>query len=342
MPEPFFARNTQRKKSIFISIRIVKFFSNLKEKFVEILSIFKKICYNRREALLKNNQDLFFCTLESPFSFAKHSSIGVGGTADVAYYPQTEEQLKRLVLHLHATQVPYYTLGNLTNVLPADGEVKKAIIRTKYLRDIYATKDGLYVSAGTSVGAFLHTCKALKIGGAEFLIGIPCTMGGALFMNAGASGEYLAPFIQSVKVLYCDKEEVLPVSACEYSYKKSIFMQEDMIILGATLSLAELPTNEIEQRIGYFLQKRAHLPTGKSMGCVFKNPNGVAAGKLIEGTGLKGLRIGGAKISEKHANFIVNEQNATCADIKNLISVMKNAVFAQYKIRLEEEIRYIT
>ena len=78
------------------------------------------------------------------------------------------------------------------------------------------------------------------------------------------------------------------------------------------------------------------------MGCVFKNPNGVAAGKLIEGTGLKGLRIGGAKISEKHANFIVNEQNATCADIKNLISVMKNAVFAQYKIRLEEEIRYIT
>lgn len=291
---------------------------------------------------MANHQDLFLCTSETPFSFTKHSSIGVGGTSRVAYYPETEEQLKRLVLHLYQTEQPFYVLGNLTNVLPCDNHVKKPVLRTTRLRDIQITQDGLYVSAGVSAGAFLRECKRLQLGGAEFLVGIPCTMGGALFMNAGASGEYLAPFIKSVKVLYRGKEEILPAAACQYAYKQSVFMQEEAVIVGATFALLNMPTPQIEQRTKYFLQKRAHLPKGKSMGCVFKNPNGVSAGKLIESAGLKGLRIGGAVISEKHANFILNDANATGADIKSLITVMKNAVFAQYKIRLEEEIRYIT
>lgn len=118
-------------------------------------------------------------------------------------------------------------------------------------------------------------------------------------------------------------------------------MREPCVIVGATLALTPSTQAQIEERLTFFSQRRAHLPTGKSMGCVFKNPNGSSAGRLIEGTGLKGFRIGGAKISERHANFIVNDERATAANIKDLITVMKNAVFAQYKIRLEEEIRYL-
>ena len=113
------------------------------------------------------------------------------------------------------------------------------------------------------------------------------------------------------------------------------------VILGATLGLKKAVLQEIDDKIHAFRARRAHLPKGKSMGCVFKNPTGYFAGTLIENSGLKGLRIGGAVVSSEHANFIINDQGAKSSDVKRLIETVKNAVFAQYKIRLEEEIRYI-
>ena len=281
-------------------------------------------------------------TVESPFSFAKHSSIGVGGNANVAYYPNDETELKDVISRLTAEGKDFYTLGNLTNVLPPDANVEKAIIRTKRLKEIRVENNRLYVGAGVNSGEFLQACKHYGLCGAEFLTGIPCTMGGAVFMNAGAAGEYLAPFIHSVKAFYKNREITLFANDCRFSYKKSIFMQEKMCILGVTLTLEERTQTDIEQRIAYFKKRRSHLPTGKSMGCVFKNPNDTPAGRLIEGAGLKGMRYGGATVSTQHANFIINDNNATSADVQKLILVIKNAVFAQYKIRLEEEIRYIT
>ena len=115
-------------------------------------------------------------------------------------------------------------------------------------------------------------------------------------------------------------------------------MQNEDVILGAVLRLSKRDRNTFEENIAYYKQRRIGLPKGKSMGCVFKNPSGVSAGKLIDGAGLKGLRIGGAIVSEKHANFIINDRSASAKDIRELISVMKSAVFAQYKIELEEEI----
>ena len=118
-------------------------------------------------------------------------------------------------------------------------------------------------------------------------------------------------------------------------------MRKNDVIVGARLKLEKTSAETVCENVLRYREKRAHLPKGKSMGCVFKNPENAIAGKLIEGAGLKGLRVGGAVVSSAHANFIINDGNATSEQIKTLIQLMKNAVFAQYKIRLEEEIRYL-
>ncbi len=279
--------------------------------------------------------------IERPFFFAKRSTIGVGGKAKAAYYPQTEDDLCRLVARLQAENAFFVVLGNLSNVLPPDGDSDCIVVRTTDMRGVYRTQDGVYAEVGVNANALIRACQSFGLGGAEFMTGIPCTLGGALYMNAGVSGEYIDSIVKNVVVLYRGKKETLSVSECRYGYKSSVFMREPCVIVGATIALTPSTQEQIEERLTFFSQRRAHLPTGKSMGCVFKNPNGSSAGRLIEGTGLKGLRIGGAKISESHANFIVNDERATAANIKDLITVMKNAVFAQYKIRLEEEICYL-
>ena len=210
----------------------------------------------------------------------------------------------------------------------------------KKLVDVQIGKD-TYVSAGAKSSEFLRACRYARKSGAEFLAGIPCTLGGALYMNAGVSGEYIAEIVKSVRVLRDGHIIDLPVEECKYSYKNSVFMERKDVILGATLCLTDASERNITEKEKYYLERRAHLPKGKSMGCVFKNPIGTTAGALIEGAGLKGLRVGGAKVSEKHANFIINEQNATAEEIKSLISLIKNAVKSQYGTELSEEIQYL-
>lgn len=281
------------------------------------------------------------CLKETPFNYAKRSSIGCGGSAPVAFYPNAVEELIALVTELEKENVPFTTLGNLTNVLPPDGESQTAVVSTKSLKGIEETERGIFALAGVTSGSLLNACKSLQLGGAEFLEGIPCTLGGALYMNAGVSGKYIAEITESVTVLREGKLVVLNKADCGYAYKTSVFMRTNDVIVGARLNLQTTTEEEILKKMREYRQRRAHLPKGKSMGCVFKNPDGKIAGKLIEGAGLKGLRVGGAVVSTEHANFIVNDRNATSAQIKALIAFIKNAVFAQYKIRLEEEIRYL-
>ena len=160
-------------------------------------------------------------------------------------------------------------------------------------------------------------------------------------MNGGAGGKYIADIVKSVRVLRGGKIIDFSVDECGYSYKNSLFMHTDDFILGGVFRLEKSDEDRVKGEIRRHLQRRAHLPKGKSMGCVFKNPQGVSAGGWIERAGLKGARVGGAKVSEQHANFILNDQNATSADIYTLIQKIKNAVYTQYGVTLEEEIRYI-
>ena len=275
-----------------------------------------------------------------PFTFADHTSIGCGGYARVAFYPKTAEGLGVLIKQLNLDKIPFYAVGNMTNVLPPDGESRRVFVCMNKLKNI-RNADGVYASAGVTGVELLRFCKSSLKTGAEFLEGIPCTIGGALYMNAGVKGSYIGDLVESVTVLENGKIRELKRKDCQFAYKHSIFMDTDTVILGARLRLKEATAEQIATEIEKYRARRAHLPKGRSMGCVFKNPDGVSAGELIEGTGLKGFRIGGAKISETHGNFIINDNGATSAQIRTLIGIVKNAVFAQYKIRLEEEIRIL-
>lgn len=289
----------------------------------------------------KRFQDYGAYTKEEQFSFAKNSSIGCGGVAEICFYPQSVAELTSLISQLKKDGVRYYILGNLTNVLPPDDERDFAIIRTKNLNGIAVSGNGAFVYAGANASALLAVCRREGFGGAEFLNGIPCTLGGALYMNAGAGGKYIAEIVENVLVLRDGKTRLLSVADCGYAYKRSVFMENDDVILGGLLRLTKTTADEIERQELFYADRRKHLPKGKSMGCVFKNPSGVFAGALIEKSGLKGMRIGGAKVSEEHANFIINDRYATAGQIRSLITLVKNGVFAQYGVRLEEEIRYL-
>ena len=277
---------------------------------------------------------------EVHFDMARHSTIGCGGKARVAFCPHSVAEMKALLSKLDGDKIPYRVVGNMSNVLPPDEELQIPLIRTKNLNGITVT-DGAFVYAGVTSGALLSMCKRNGKSGVEFLYGIPCALGGALFMNAGVGGAYIGEIVNEVLVYQNGKTKLLSQKDCGYAYKHSVFMEEGGVILGASLRLKNATEEEIQKNEDVFKAKRAHLPKGKSMGCVFKNPVGLRAGELIEKSGLKGLRVGGAFVSETHANFIINDNAATAGDVKTLISLIKNAVQSQYGIRLEEEIRYI-
>lgn len=281
------------------------------------------------------------CKRESPFEFSRHTTIGCGGYAKIAFYPETLLQMQALHSRFLELGVKYCIVGNGSNLLPPDGELRQVVICTKRMRAI-RENDGLFVEAGVTSGQLLRECIRLGKSGAEFLTGIPCTLGGALFMNAGVAGAYISQIVESVTVLREGNILELPVKVCEYSYKSSLFMRNDDVILGANLRLYPAAEEEIKSKMREYAARRTHLPRGKSMGCIFKNPENLSAGKLIEGAGLKGLRVGNAVVSEKHANFILNEGGATSQQVRTLIGIVKNAVYAQYRIKLQEEIRYLT
>ena len=280
-------------------------------------------------------------TQEKNFSFAKNSSIGCGGVAKIAFCPKSLAELTSLIDRLKKDEIDYYVLGNLTNVLPPDGDTNRAIIRTKNLNGIAFTESGAFVYAGANSGAFLSACRREKKSGAEFLYGVPCTLGGALYMNAGAGGVYIDEIVESVLVLRDGQKLLLKKTDCDYAYKHSAFMENGDVILGAALRLKNASEEEISANEKHYAERRKHLPKGRSMGCVFKNPNNASAGELIEKSGFKGMRIGGAVVSHEHANFIINDNGATAGQIRSLITIIKNGVWAQYGVHLEEEIRYL-
>lgn len=283
-------------------------------------------------------------TKEINFDFSKHSTIGVGGVAKIAFYPEDETRLKLLINRLKEKEIGYIVVGNMSNVLPSDKPSGKAIISTKKM---IASQIGqkTYFSAGIMSGCLLRACRYAQKSGVEFLAGIPCTLGGALYMNAGVNGRYIAEIVDKV-VVYRDGEVIeLKTEECGYAYKNSLFMQTNDIILGAFLRLTDSDIKSIREQEIEYLKRRSCLPKGKSMGCVFKNVevNGerMSAGMYIDRAGLKGARCGGAYVSQEHANFIINDGSATAIDICSLISHIKQEVYARYQIVLQEEIRYL-
>jgi len=272
---------------------------------------------------------------------AKYTSWRVGGSADRLYMPFDRADLIEFVAQLPTTE-PVFWMGLGSNLLVRDGGIRGTVINTKgRLKAMHRTEDGLvYVEAGVPCAHVARFCAEQGLVGAEFLAGIPGTMGGALKMNAGAFGGETWTLIKQVDMLTARGEVIIrPPQEFVVSYR-SVKGVENEWFLGAFLSLSEGDTTASQQKIKGLLEKRAQTqPTNQpSCGSVFKNPDGDYAARLIEQSGLKGYSIGGACVSEKHANFIVNTGKATAANIETLINYVQAKVNEQHGVMLRTEV----
>ena len=272
---------------------------------------------------------------------AKYTSWRVGGIADRLYIPLDRADLIEFVASQPATE-PLFWMGLGSNLLIRDGGIRGTVINTKgRLKTMQRTENGaVYVEAGVPCAHVARFCAEQGLVGAEFLAGIPGTMGGALKMNAGAFGGETWSLVKQVDMLTAQGEvKVRLPQDFNVSYR-SVKGEDGEWFLSALLSLSEGDTTASQQKIKGLLERRNQTqPTNQpSCGSVFKNPDGDYAARLIEQSGLKGYCIGGACVSEKHANFIVNTGNACAADIEALINYVQTTVQQQHGVALMTEV----
>lgn len=272
---------------------------------------------------------------------ASRTSLAIGGSTDMLVVRE-RRHLPELLRLLRRYGIRNRLLGGGTNLLVADGELPWVALRLART-DPSVRIDGqsVWVDASEDLGRVVTTCAKANLGGLEGLIGVPGTIGGALRMNAGAYGTEIGKLVREVVVYRAlfGRIETLAMGSMRFEYRRASFSPFD-ILLGARLELPERPYREIVDRIHVcnFKRRTSQPLTERSAGCIFKNPVGSTAGKLIDGLGLKGLRVGGAMVSQRHANFFVNRSRATCADMYRLMEEVRNRVWLAYKIELQEEI----
>ena len=274
-------------------------------------------------------------------SLAEETSLGIGGVTDEVLLHRFEAIPE--VMRLLATEnVPHHFLGSGTNVLIADGELPFVVLR------LLAAKPGVrvegntaYVDASADLGALVTFCAKHDLGGMEGLIGVPGSVGGALRMNAGAYGSQIGPQVREVELYRAasGKIETLRGDDIRFDYRHTSFAPDD-VMLRAKLELPSKPYKEILAGIRVCNEKRrSSQPLNqKSAGCIFKNPPGGSAGRMIDELGLKGHRVGDAAVSERHANFFVNTGHATCSDMLKLMDEVRENVRSAYGIELENEV----
>ncbi|MBZ5514066.1 MAG: UDP-N-acetylmuramate dehydrogenase [Acidobacteriia bacterium] len=272
---------------------------------------------------------------------SRHTSLGVGGPADMVRLRDLR-RLPELIADLRCRGVNWRLLGGGTNLLVADEGLNVVVLHL--VREPDGLKfDGPRVEVPTAanLGTTVMECAKRYLGGMEGLIGVPGTVGGALTMNAGAYGTQIGDVVRAVSVLRGSSGgvEVLRMEDVRFQYRHSSFAADD-ILLSVSLELPERPYAEILEKIKQCNQKRrASQPINeKSAGCIFKNPPGHSTGKMIDELGLKGTRVGGAVVSERHGNFIVNRQGATASDIFKLMDLIRDRVRGAYGVELEEEV----
>ncbi len=272
----------------------------------------------------------------------KYTTIKIGGPADYFVEPLDREDLINLIKYLNEINYPKVIIGTGSNILISDSGFRGCVINLEHgFNKIKVEDTSVYAEAGVKLSKLVDVCLENSLIGIETLAGIPGTLGGAIVMNAGAYGTEISNYITSVEVLVGEKIKKLTKLECGFGYRKSNL--EKTIIISANFILPEGDKEKAKERRREFLKKRKEsqpvdLPNA---GSIFKNPQGMFAGKLIEDAGLKGLIIGGAKVSEKHGNFIVNFNNATSDDVINLINVIQKEVYKKFGIKLELEIKLL-
>lgn len=274
-----------------------------------------------------------------------YTTYKVGGKVICIVYPEDEESLIKLLCYIKANLIKYKIIGNGSNVIFNDSGFNGVIIKLDNFNNLNIINNKITVGAGYMLNKLALRVSRLGFTGMEFATGIPGTVGGAVYMNAGAYKTDMGYIVTSVKVLTPDLEiKVMKNKELDFHYRTSFFQKnKDYICLEATISLIKGNSDEIMELIEERKKRRIETQPLEypSAGSVFRNPEGDFAGRLIEESGFKGKSIGGATVSEKHANFIINSGNAKGEDIKQLINEIKNKIKEKYNIELKVEQEFV-
>lgn len=290
-----------------------------------------------REFCLSKNIDMRF---NEPMSV--HTSLRIGGPADVAIFPDISSVLELTKL-LKAEQIPYIIIGGGTNILVRDSGIKGAVVFTSKMNNITlnAERSTLNAKAGCSLQKVINLCIKYGLSGMEGLAGIPGSIGGAIAGNAGSFGYEIKDVIKSVNLLMPD-ESIKELSASDINFRyRNADIPAGSIILSTVLSLKKDEPFEIKKKVMEFInEKKSRQPVSKpTAGCVFKNSKGVSAGRLIDEAGCKGIKIGGIEVSRVHANFFINTGSGTADDFLKLMDTVSKKVKDKFGIVLEPEIK---
>ena len=297
--------------------------------------------------LIKEIEKLDIGKVDKNVEIAKHTTYKVGGEAKAFVYPKDVKSLVKLIRFLKANDIKYKVLGSGSNVLFSDKKYDGVIIKLSQFDDIeFLSNNRIRVGAGYSLIKLAYLTAKKSLTGLEFAAGIPGTVGGAVFMNAGAYKSDMGYVVQSVRVLTPELEIItLENKEMGFHYRTSYLQKHpDYICLDAILKLQKGKREAIEEVIkDRKMRRMASQPLEyPSAGSVFRNPEDAdPAGKLIEDLGLKGKSIGGARVSEKHANFIINYNNATGKDLKELIELVHEQVKEKYNLDLKVEQEFV-
>ena len=273
---------------------------------------------------------------------AKHTSFRIGGPADVLAQPADEAELAALLKRAGEHAVPVTLIGNGSNLLVRDKGIRGLVIKlSNSFSDMKALGNELTFGSGISLAMASKKAASLSLSGLEFAVGIPGTIGGAVYMNAGAYDGEMAKVVTCVRVMDMQgKISELQASELDFAYRHTALQNSGWIVISVTVALQPGEAESIAAKMADFSQRRIskqplELPSAGSM---FKRPVGYFAGTLIEQTGLKGYTVGGAQVSQKHAGFVVNVGGATAKDVLQLISDVQSKVFAAHGVRLEPEV----
>lgn len=273
---------------------------------------------------------------------SEHIYFKVGGPADILLTPNNVQQVKDTITICKKNEIPFYVIGNGSNLLVKDGGIRGIVIKLCELKKIERLGNKIKAECGALLKDVSTEATAGALSGFQFACGIPGSVGGAVFMNAGAYDGETSFVIESAEVLD-DKQEIRVLSKEELNlgYRQSIVMQKGYIVLSATFNLVPGDKEKIQDRVDELTKRREDRQPLEypSAGSTFKRPDGYFAGKLIEDAGLKGFTIGGACVSTKHAGFVINKGNGTAKDVLDVINHVKAEVKKQFAVDLYPEVR---
>ncbi|MBQ7374042.1 MAG: UDP-N-acetylmuramate dehydrogenase [Clostridia bacterium] len=271
------------------------------------------------------------------FCLKDKNTYQTGGRAKLAVFPNSIQKARFVFDEIKNANLPYSVLGGGSNLLVSDDGYDGVLVCSHDLKGLSVSGNLVTCMAGERVSDFLKFTLLSSLGGVEFLSGIPATVGGVVAMNAGCFGKNAGDYVSYVT----STSGIYSFADCGFDYRTSRFKEQKDMILSVCFNLENVEYEQSESKSEYFLKlRKGKQPKGRSCGSVFKN-DGYVAGKVIESCALKGYQIGGAKVSERHANFIIADKTAKSQDVKKLIEFIKRTVKEKKGISLQEEIEYL-